>query len=223
MDFRFLFALVGVLCACSRTTRTGGEAAAPQFARVPATATTAPPHDRPVSGDAAGSDSGEPDTLDCRLTMTDVVRSRTRAIGSAPLRRRSRAGGKHSWKSSRCADGSRAHPDSLPRRWSSTFTAWTLSPASAERTESRSADIGCATRRRSVRSRFPRVRGSEPSMATGLLASFTAREDTSAASRSFTPRSPANCQPACSVSFGGSGPSAENPAGSKSCSRSTSL
>jgi hypothetical protein len=66
LDFHFLFALVGVLCACSRTTQTGGEAAAPQFGRVPATATNPPPHDRPVPGDAAGSDSGEPDTLDCQ-------------------------------------------------------------------------------------------------------------------------------------------------------------
>jgi hypothetical protein len=65
IGFPFLFALVGVLCACSRTTQTGGEAAAPQFGRVPATATNAPPHDRPVSGDAAGSNSGEPDILDC--------------------------------------------------------------------------------------------------------------------------------------------------------------
>jgi hypothetical protein len=68
IGFPFLFALVGVLCACSRTTQTGGEAAPPQFGRVPPTATNAPnapPHDRPVAGDAAGRDSGEPDTLDC--------------------------------------------------------------------------------------------------------------------------------------------------------------
>jgi hypothetical protein len=60
-------------------------------------------------------------------------------------------------------------------------------------------------------------------MATGLLASSTARKDTSAASRSFTPRYRANCQPACSVKLGGRGRSAENPASSNSCSRSTSL
>jgi hypothetical protein len=78
--FPFLFALVGVLCACSHTTRTGDGAAPPQFGRVPAMATNAPPHERPVTGEAprlvvaelvqpaagsAGSDSREADTLDC--------------------------------------------------------------------------------------------------------------------------------------------------------------
>jgi hypothetical protein len=66
-DFRFLFALVGVLCACSRTTPMEREAAPPQLARVPGTDPNAPPADHRASRDAAPSDSGERDqaTPDC--------------------------------------------------------------------------------------------------------------------------------------------------------------
>jgi len=61
-DLHLPFALVGVLCACSLMAGRGG--AAPQSGRVAGTAPNAPPHDRPVSRDAAESDPEERGTPD---------------------------------------------------------------------------------------------------------------------------------------------------------------
>jgi hypothetical protein len=66
-DFRFLFAIVGVLGACSPTTQTGIEAVTPHSRRTPGTDPNAPPHDHPAPLDAAENNSGERDraTPDC--------------------------------------------------------------------------------------------------------------------------------------------------------------